>query len=270
MQPTFSNRWDRLTFLLAEFKVLVSGLIIGAGAWLIYVEPSLPTLPPWVGATAIFWTVSGLPMYLVGVKFAQWLRRRNRVTVFHIDARQESEEASETDVEKYLVSPETWADKTVEDVDPYALNGGTAWGVQEFEHHEDTDKLIVKGVWLSEAQDAKMMSSRRHVDEVHDFLLNEYRRLSSVRDRVSRLGVEVQERVINASAAARERGEMLDTTAVKDAVDAATEDVPDPKDPPALKDLDAHPDDPIGDLSPGAQTNGHDEAATIETDGGEP
>lgn len=268
MQPTFSNRWDRLTYLLAEYKVLVSGLIIGAGAWIVYAEPSLPNLPPWVGATALFWTLSGLPMYLVGVKFASWLRRRNRVTVFHIDARDEN--GSGKDVEKYLVSPETWADKKVEGPDPYPMNGGDAWGVQSFEYHEDTTRLIVSGVWLAEAQDAKLLTSRRHVDEIHDFLLGKYRELSSVRDRVSRLGIEVQERVINASAAARERGEMLDTQAVADAVEQATEDVPEPENPPTLQDLGAHPDDPIGDLSPNGRTNGHDETATIETDGGEP
>jgi len=118
MRPTFSSNWDRLTYLLAEYKLLLSGLLLGGGVWFAYASPSLPELPPEMGAFALFWSLGGLPMWLAGVQFVRWLRRRNFVTVHHVDARQADQGGSEKDVEKYLVPPGVWSEKTVEGPDP--------------------------------------------------------------------------------------------------------------------------------------------------------
>ncbi|MBO4249548.1 hypothetical protein IL252_17240, partial [Halomicrobium sp. IBSBa] len=43
--PTFQTNRDRLTWLLGEYKLLVSGMILGAFGLVIYYQPQLPTPP---------------------------------------------------------------------------------------------------------------------------------------------------------------------------------------------------------------------------------
>lgn len=275
LQPTFAGKWDRLTYLLAEYKVLVSVLFIGAGAWFAYVRPELPsvTVPTWAVAYIVAFVLAAPIAYPAGLKIVGWLRSRNRVTVHHVNAVEDA-------VEKYLVAPETWASKTVEGADPYPINDGEAWAVREFEYHEEPADLVVTGVWLSSTADTELLTSKNHMEEIHGWLVGKYRELASVRDRISRLSVEIQESIINASAEARERGEMIEPTAVEEAVKNAKSDVPTPgeEDLPSLEDSikddamfqDLSPNAEHADLDDRGETNGHGEQVTVAVEGGEP
>ena len=119
-------------------------------------------------------------------------------------------------VEKYYIEPEVWKDKSVDGANPYPINGGSSWAVQDLEWMDDVDELVVKGVWLSECQDTKLLTKKSHMEAIYSKLTESHITLSVMRDSVSELGADIQKRTINDAAEARERGTMMDETAVKD------------------------------------------------------
>jgi len=115
--PTFQNNRDRLTYLLAEYKVLVGGMAIAAVLLVAYYQPQAPTLPTWIPALLVGWLVLAIPCFLVGRKIAVWLRNRRWIQVHHVNA-------AEDVVEKHNVPPEIWQNKTVEGPDPTPSTAG--------------------------------------------------------------------------------------------------------------------------------------------------
>lgn len=268
----FGNWKDRLTYVFAEAQILVLGLVFSLGAALVIFRPSIPQLPPVtigiLAATMLF----GPGLFGFFVWFVKKLRTRNMTEVHHVNARKDV-------LDKYYVEPSIWAEKSIEGPNPYPVNGGSGWAVQEFEWMEDLEELRVKGVWLEEAQDTKLLTSKSHMEAIYEKLTESHITLHILRDSVSEFGADIQRRIINKSAEARERGKMMDKAAVKDVFEEFEEnasgmgddDLPtlEPDDLPG--DLDGEPDesdtdplaDPIGDMGMG------DGQQATATDGGE-
>ena len=243
MRPTFRNVWDRLTYVVAEAQLLVAGLLVTTGALIAWFQPTIPAAPEWTTDLASATLLFGPPLFLAGTKFARWLRTRKWVEVYHV-------KAPET-VAHYYVPPETWASKTVEGPGPWPVNDGEAWAVREWEYHEDTEDLYVRGTWYSALSDDDLMTARRHTEAVHSSLVDAKLELGSIEDRIDEMGAEIQRRTLNAAAEARQRGRMLDKTAVKDAIETAKESVETENDLPTIEDVDL-PDGELGDQSPEA------------------
>ncbi|WP_139173648.1 hypothetical protein [Natrialba sp. SSL1] len=96
--------------------------------------------------------------------------------------------------------------------------------MQEFEWQEDIDELTVKGVWLEETQDTKLMTSKSHMESIYGKLTESHIALNILRDSVSEFGADIQRHLVNAMSEARERGKMMDQTAVKDVFESFEED----------------------------------------------
>jgi hypothetical protein len=263
VRPTFSNAWDRLTYVVAEAQLLVAGVLVATGALLAWFQPTIPSAPPWAVDLASATLLFGPPLFLAGTKFARWLRTRRWVEVYHV-------KAPET-VAHYYVPPETWASKTVEGPGPWPVNDGEAWAVREWEYHEDTEDLYVRGTWYSALSDDKLMTARRHTSQIHESLIDAKLELGALVDRIDEMGAEIQKRVLTAASEARQRGRMLDKTAVKDAVEEAKESVETEEELPTIEEVDL-PDGELGDQSPvsiddpaGGSLDSQQEAAT---DGG--
>ncbi|NLV08817.1 hypothetical protein GOC74_02560 [Halomicrobium mukohataei] len=208
-EPTFATNRDRLTWLLGEYKLLVSGMILGAFVLVIYYQPQLPGLPDWVAAITVGWLLLGVPCYLVGAKIARWLHYRNWETVFHINAVTDERE-------KYKVPPDTWTERDTDGAAPNIVNDGDDYEVREFEWFEDLAELRVTGTWLGAARDSALVTSKAHMDRIHDSLLEKAERLAQIRGEWSDKAVDLEEKIINTGAEARERGKMVDMTAAKD------------------------------------------------------
>ena len=215
---TFGGWSDRLTYIAAEGQLVVLGLLFSVGAALVIFRPSLPTVPPivigWTAALFLF----GPPLFGFWVAFVRRLREHHMIPVHHVDATGDT-------LEKYYVDPETWADKNVEDATPYPVNGGSAWAVHDFEHLEDVDELTVSGVWLSECEDTKLLTAKSHMEAIYGKLTESHIALNVMRDSVSEFGADIQKRVVNTGAEARERGTMIDESAVKDVFESFQEDI---------------------------------------------
>ncbi|MEA5386924.1 hypothetical protein VB773_13220 [Haloarculaceae archaeon H-GB2-1] len=247
--PTFATNRDRLTYLLGEYKLLVTGLLLGGLALVAYYRPEFPTLPVWVPAVAVGWLLLGVPCYLVGLKIARWLRTRNWVEVHHVNAVEDT-------VEKWVVPPEMWREKEVDGPDPYPVNGGSAWAVRDFEYLDDLDRLEVRGVWLEGCQDTQLMTSKKQMQDIHGWLIDRAEELAAIRGRWSRGAVELQQKLINAESEALERGLMVTKTAAKDTFGDLIEDGEEFETAPTVHDL---VDDPEPDFM-------GDELAPISTD----
>lgn len=227
--PTFESGWDRATYLLAEYKLLISGLLLGVLGLVVYYSPSLPELPGWVGAVLVAWVLLGIPCWMVGMRIVKWLRKRNRVTVFHINA-------VEDEREKWLVPPAIWQDKKVEDGEPALVNDNGAFEVREFDWQDDAERLVVAGTWMGEATDSQLVTDRRHMKAIHDYLLDAFEQLLQLRATWSDQSIELEGRVLQDAAEARERGQMLNKTSAADVWENYVDDVEMDDDPPELID----------------------------------
>lgn len=213
----FGNVWDRLTYVVAEAQILVAGLLFSLGAALVIFRPSLPSIPPvWVGVMAAF-LLFGPALFGFFVWLVKRLRTRNMVEVHHVNAVEDT-------IKKYYVEPELWAEKAIDGPNPYPVNGGTGWAVQELEWLEDVDELRVKGVWLSETSDTELITSKSHFKAIYGKLTESHIALNIMRDSVSEFGADIQRRLINSMAEAREKGRMMDQSAVKSVFEDFEED----------------------------------------------
>lgn len=247
-RPTFDNRRDRVVYLLAEYKLLLGLLFVAAGL-VVGLTDAKVSVPPWVWSVAAAAALLAVPGFIAGKRVAEWLRKRNWVDVHHINAVEDT-------VEKWQVPPRIWEEKTVEGPPPWPVNGSSAWAVREFDWQEGTDRLTVRGVWLSELSDDKLYTSQQQVKDLHGWMLQKYLELLSLRDRVSKMALEVEEDTINASAEAMEKGTMLEADSVKTAWEEAKSDVEDlsDEDMPTVEDVELP-----GELTGDPATNGHAE-----------
>lgn len=215
LSATFSSWGDRVTYVLAEAQLLVAGVLVtlGIGVW--WFNPEVPGAPPWTTNVLVGWLVLGPPMFIAGLRFVDWLRTRNYVEVHHVN--------SVNDVVKtYFVPPELWAEKRVDGPAPYRVNDGDAVAVREFDwapEYGDDGSLTVSGVYLSEMEDTKLLTSKSHMERMYEELVDSHLALAYMRDSISDLAADLQTRIINRMAEAREKGEQLDQDAVQDITD---------------------------------------------------
>ena len=228
----FDNFRDRATYVAGNAPILVLGIAVSLGAALVLFRPSLPGVPPLAVGILAITLLFGPALFGFFVWIFQTLRKRHMVEVHHVNV--------ETDtLKQYYVSPEVWAEKSVDGANPYPVNGGSAWAVKEFEELEDVDELRVKGVWLSECEDTKLYTKKSHMEAIYGKLTESHIALGILRDSVSELGADIQSKIVNKSSEARERGKIVDKTAVKE----------------VFEDFESH-----------AKSMGPDDLPTLETD----
>jgi hypothetical protein len=204
---TFDGWRDRLVYLLLNTQVLIGAGIIALGIVIAVVQPSLPSVPGWAwdGLAAAF--IFGPPLFLAGLKFARWLRTLRWVEVMHINV-------PDDDHEKYLVPPAVWSERIVSGPKPWRMDG--KYIVREFDWDAELGELRVTGVWLSEVEDTKLVTSQSHFQAIYEYLVDQHLTLSVLREGRSRFGARLQDKLVTAMSEARERGQMMDKTAVKD------------------------------------------------------
>ncbi len=244
LSATFDGWSDRLTYILAEGQLLVAGVLVASGIGLWWFNPSIPGVPSWMTNVAVGWLVLGPPMFIAGLRFVAWLRTRRWIEVHETNA--------VTDTRRtHFVPPEVWADKTVNGAPPHRVNDGGAFEVREFDwapEYGDGGQLTVSGVWLSEIQDAKLVTAKAHFERVHDELQDDHLELTYRRDAEDELANRLQRRIVTRVAEARENGEMLAPDDVRDVVESFKKEMRERTDREGLSDV--RPDDLPDDLPP--------------------
>jgi len=271
LSATFGGWRDRVTYVVAEAQLLVAGVLVAAGVLLWWFNPSVPGIPAWTTNVLVGWLVLGPPMFIAGLRFVAWLRIRNYVEVHHVNAVEDT-------VRTYFVPPDIWGDKRVDGPAPYRVNDGDAVAVREFEwspEYGETGHLSVSGVYLSELEDTKLLTSQAHMERMYEDLVDSHLSLAYLRDSISDFAADLQTRIINRMVEAREKGEQLD----KDAVQEVTEEFREQAESVTDGDLaDITPDDLPGHLpdalpagethNPSANANSVGDGQNAATDGG--
>lgn len=214
LSATFGGWSDRLTYLMAHSKILAVVALVGVGFGIWHFNVQLPGIPSWVmhliGGTFILYP----PSVFFGLRVAGWLRNRQYVEVYHVKY---------PDVlGHYFVPPELWTQKEVDGPAPHRINDGDAVVVREWEYapeYGEHGQLTVSGVQLSEMEDGKLFTSRKHAERIYEELVDSHLSLIYLRDSMDDFAADLQERIINRLSEAREQGEHLDPSAVREVMD---------------------------------------------------
>lgn len=214
---TFGGWRDRLTYILAEAQLLVGGLMVSLAVAFLWFRPELPGIPPWVGGTAAAILLLGPFLFAFFMSLISRLRTRHWETVYHVNGVTDERE-------KYLVSPEVWSEKVVEGPSPFRCNDEDAYEVREFEYQEDVGRLVVRGCYMSQLADSKLVTTKAMLEDVHGDFVDAYLELNRLRGRISKMGLEIQADVVNEEAEADEYALMNPRSAVKDRFERAKKD----------------------------------------------
>ncbi|WP_247729900.1 hypothetical protein [Halovivax limisalsi] len=217
LSATFGNWKDRLTFIVAEAQFLVAGLLVSTAIAIVWLRPSLPGVPPivlgWVAALMLL----GPPVFGFFIWLVRKLRVRNMVAVHHINGVSDTRE-------KYYVEPELWESAKIDGPSPYPVNDGRAFEVREFDYQDDIDQLTVRGCYMSQLADSKLVSTKAMLEDIHGDLIETWLAYNRLRARISKMGLQIQGDVVNQEAEADERGLMNPRTTVKRRFEAAESD----------------------------------------------
>ncbi|EMA27307.1 hypothetical protein [Halobiforma nitratireducens] len=214
---TFGSWSDRFTYIAAEGQLVVLAVLFSLGAALIWIRPSLPGVPPIVYGWFAAMLLLGPPLLSLFITGARKLRNRRMVPVHHINGVKDVRE-------KYYVEPGVWENKTIEGPSPYPVNDGEAFEVREFDWHDDTETLVVRGCYFSQLADSKLVTVKAMLEDIHGDLVEEYLAANRLRGRISKMGLQIQKDVINEEAQADERGLMNPKTSVKNRFESARDD----------------------------------------------
>lgn len=249
MKPTFASTKDRLTYLASESQILASVLVLaavgGVVAVVVWVDITIPSwLWSYLGGSALLMPMLLPSAYLI----VKHLRERRMVRVWEVDPNPLGDGITGWDV-----PPELWEDRRRKEFPAFQLGG--AYIVQDMDWLEDMGQIVVDGVYLSDLSPDKLLTLERYTEDIHSNLIQKHFELSAHRDRVGTMAAEMQEETVTAMAEARENGEMMDQTAVKDAWESAGKEMEDATDMEDLPDPEKYVD---GAPSPGDDEEGDD------------
>jgi hypothetical protein len=218
LKPTFLNDRDRFTYLLAEYKwILALGLGFTAVGLIVVVQPDLPTLsiPSWFSGYLVWSVITLIPGYLAGIRVVLWLRNRNDVTVYEINAPNKV-------AEKWYVPPETWTEKTVERGSPWTCNDGDDYMVRQLDYDQETEQLHVRGIRYADMSDDAVVTSKKRMERIYDDLMETRTRYNQIEAQWDEMVARLQSTMINAFVEARQRGVNLKPDKVMDIWEDAT------------------------------------------------
>jgi hypothetical protein len=233
--PSRFDRWgDRIAHVAAESQLLILALFFSGGVAMLLFQPDIPRVPPIVGGILAATLLFGPILFAWFVTLIQFFRQENRETLWHINGVTDERE-------KYKVKPEVLDEMDVKGPAPQPVNDGRDLEVREFDWREDVEQLVVRGTYMSALADSKLVTVRSMLEDIHGDLIETWLAFNRLRGRISKLGVQIQNDVINEEAEADERGQMNPKTAVKDRFEDAKTDAENADDS-EIQDVDEYAD----------------------------
>jgi hypothetical protein len=227
--PTYANRWDRLTYLLAEYKIPLCVVLVAAIIAYAHYQPALPTPPEHVVDFAIAAGILSLPSYAFGRWLARKLHARNMVKVIVADA------GTDERVEPLLVPPQIWTERETEGPPAYRMDDDT-WLVTDFDWLEDVEQLRVRGCWKEVASPVEVWKAETRVDTIFDELVNTAMKYTAQKSQVAAAGVQIHDNTAMEYMEIDETGKLPDGAAVTEVVRDLENKLDDVIDLPSLED----------------------------------
>jgi len=247
--PTFASNWDRFTFLLAEYKIPLSVMVLAASIWTAWASPQLPTPPDSAMNASLAAFMLALPTYISGLRIAKYLYPGPpRVKVGFVLP-------GETFIyDGKKVATELWEEKTVVGPRPLTPDEGMFdYIVTGFEHYEEVDEIEVRGVERADMEPGEAIENAARVDEYYEHHHKIRRSFSRLKAKVLGKATDVHDLTIMSMMAEREQADLAPGVNVTDMIEemeALGDELPtSPQDSESRDHLDQL-DDQLGDLDP--------------------
>jgi len=224
--PTFADNRDRLTYLLSEYRIPLTVMVLSGGLWAVWAQPQIPEPPEAAVGFTISWFLLALPAFVVCRKIAAWLYSPDMVDVGICDP-------GETVIyDGKRVPPDVWDEKTVVGSRPLQPDDGMFdYIVTRFNWYEDIDELEVRGVERSDMGPAEALENATRVDEYYEHMHEVRRRYARLKATVARTATEIHDSATMSMIEEREKAELIPGVSVTDelekAAEKADEEIPD-------------------------------------------
>lgn len=209
--PRFEGHADRLTYLLAEYRLgvyLAGAALIGLGATG-YLEVEVP---PWTRLGLIGVAIGILPSIAAGKVIADWMLPDPRVKVIEIDADGPS-------IEPHRIPRELWSRREVSELPVWRVSEGeTEAIVTDIDHMEDVDRLKVRGVNPELADPTSIAARDGELASVFGELQEKARDLNAQKGTEGIRQIEMEERILNEVIASVESGTSIKPGAFREIV----------------------------------------------------
>jgi len=245
--PVYRSAWDRLTYLLAAYKVAVSlavaaAVVVVAGGW-----ADTPDLPRWLNLYLTAVAVGLVPSTIIGkVAIVDRFMPDTRLKVAVVDPR----DGVLVDVRR--VTRGVWNNRErgkFEELQP--SRGPIDHIVTDYEWNDETGVLTVEGCNPEMTDPTEIIAREGQLDEVYGDLMETRRNYERLLATLDAKLLRYDERQVTAMFEAVEQAGTFDSGAIRDVLDAdelreeiedGTADDRDPRDPDPYEDV-----DPVGE-----------------------
>lgn len=250
--PTFTSKWDRVTYLLAVYRlaiaVTVAASIIAVAAF----DARVPTPPEWLVEFAIPAGILSVPAYFGWRVVAKKVIAKISVRVIEYNGPMEDDRV-------FQVPPKTWKARETGVMDAYQPPGGDVYKVSELEWMDDVGQLRVEGVWPSIADPNDVYKSQARFDRVFIDLLKELMKAQAFSATVAEKGVEIYDESTKEQIALIEDGILPDGVDAAQKIEELEDEIEDTLDIDTIGDMQTEADegridehsDPFGPAEPG-------------------
>jgi len=207
--PRFENARDRLTYLLAEYKV---GVMLAVGAVFVLIVSGRWEIPELPRGVREF-----LKAFAIGIVPAMFVTKLTIVDKFIPDPRVKviewcpDEDGKTIAVRPFKVPEDLWQDRKHEKGLPVLEPDGEVDAVvTSYEYDESLGIVKVRGASEDVADPASLMATNGKLDEIFNDLLDSKRELDEMHATLNLKQHEVERHVVNSLIAAVEHGVAFD------------------------------------------------------------
>lgn len=167
--PRWGDKWDRLTYLAAEYRMGVYLAALAVGALVVTGRWTVPELPPQLALGLQGFAIGIVPATVVGkVLIVDKFLSVERVRVAEVDPRDGAR------VDAHMVPPSLWEERERGEHPAMRLQGGEGadWAVTRLEYLEDVGELHVEGCNPELADPTSLISRDGKLEEIYSELLD--------------------------------------------------------------------------------------------------
>jgi hypothetical protein len=225
--PTFASNKDRLTYLLAEYRVPLSVMILAAGVWVSWARPELPTPPQTLVDFSVASFIIALPAYVFGIQVAKYLHAKGGVTVGIADPGTNGEDGGPGLYDAKRVPTELWESKTVVGAPPMQPDEGFDYVVTRLNWYEEIGELEVRGVDQAAMEPGEAWENAKRVDEVFLHHQSIRRAYSNLKATVHSYATDIHDATIMMMMSESEKAKLAPEVSVTTLIEEMEEDVED-------------------------------------------
>lgn len=219
--PRFEDGKDRLTYLVAEYKIGVYLAIVAGTILIASGRVGLPSIPPELAWGLRWFAIGILPAMVLGKKLVvePWIPDP-RLKVLEVDL-----SGNVVEVDGHLCPRSVWEARNRGRHAALSPDEGLYdYVVTSFEWDDDLKQLSVEGANEELADPLEQVAVQNKVEHIYNDLLDRAVELEQLQATERMRRMQIEERVVNALIGAVEHGLELDTGATEEIVKQSRED----------------------------------------------